>query len=163
MNRDIFTDEFGDTGTPDDGDSTSNDSIDLGVFYDDIWELHADQADDGVLNPSNVIHNGGDVEYCDNSRFAACAGITFQGASADNTSFTSENTGVVCFCTGILTPNGEVPIELVIWSSPAITTFSPLSGSYRADKTLMRPIHLSRMRGGKARVMQGCRKVRYAI
>lgn len=39
--------------------------------------------------------------------------MTFQGASADNSSFTEENTGVVCFTSGtaIRTPTGDVLID----------------------------------------------------
>jgi len=108
---DTITDfNTGNTGTLNDGDATNNDSIDLSAFYDDIWELHADQADDGILNQSNDGVNG--VDYANNSSFGA-GSLTFQGASADNNSFTSENTGVVCFASGtaIRTPMGEVLVE----------------------------------------------------
>lgn len=208
---DTITDfNTGNTGTLSDGDSTNNDFIDLSGFYDDIFELHADQADDGILNQSNATDNGGDVDYSDNSRFGAGEGITFQGASADGSSFTSENTGVVCFASGtrILTVCGAVPIERLrvgdlvvtrdngvqpivwtasralskqeltanpklkpVWISPDLLgTDTPLIVSPQhsvllrlngAGETLVRATHLSRMCGGKARVMQGCRKVHY--
>ena len=100
----------GNTGTLSDGISTNNDFINLSAFYDDIWELHADQADDGVLNQSNDGVDG--VDYANNTSFGS-GSLTFTGASADNTSFTSENTGVVCFASGtaIRTPGGEVMVE----------------------------------------------------
>ena len=109
---DTFTDfNLGNSGTLSDGDSTNNDFIDLSAFYDDIWELHADFADDGVLNQSNDGVDG--VDYSDNTRFQTGDGLTFIGASADSSSFTSENTGIVCFARGtrILTPAGERPVE----------------------------------------------------
>lgn len=110
---DTITDfNAGVTGTLNDGDATNNDFIDLSNFYDGTWELHADQADDGVLNQSNTT--GPDaVDYSNNDQFAPGEGITFSGASADSSSFTSENTGVVCFTTGtaIRTPRGDVLID----------------------------------------------------
>lgn len=114
----------GNTGTLNDGNSTNNDFIDLSGFYDNIRELHADQADDGILNQSN---NGVDgVDYTAN---ASSGSMAFSGASADNSSFTSEKTGVVCFTAGtaILTPWGDVLIEHLRvgkWSSQPITVHS---------------------------------------
>ena len=108
---DTITDfNFGNTGTLDDADTTNNDFIDLSAFYDDIWELHADQADDGILNQSN--DGVGGVDYSDNDSFGT-GSLTFSGASANNSSFTSENTGVVCFAEGtaIRTPMGDVAVE----------------------------------------------------
>ncbi|SFI90109.1 Hint domain-containing protein [Celeribacter neptunius] len=108
---DIITDfNSGNTGTLADGDSTNNDFIDLSGFYDDIWELYADQADDGILNQSN--DGVGDVDYSDNLQFGT-GSLTFSGASANSAFFTTENTGVTCFTegTGILTPEGERPVE----------------------------------------------------
>ena len=103
----------GNTGTLNDGDSTNNDFVDLSGHYDHISELYADQADDGVLNQSNSTDNGGTVDYSDNTEFGS-GSLTFQGASAGNSSFT-QDTGVVCFTSGtqILTPRGEVPIDLL--------------------------------------------------
>ncbi|UWR21182.1 Hint domain-containing protein [Sulfitobacter sp. S190] len=118
---DTITDfNTGNTGTLDDGDTTNNDFIDLSGFYDDIWELHADQADDGILNQSNDGVDGAD--YSDNDSFGA-GSLTFQGARADNSSFTSENTGVVCFASGtlILTQGGEVPIERLCCGDRVVT------------------------------------------
>jgi len=108
---DTITDfNSGNTGILNDGDSTNNDFIDLSAFYDDIWELHADQADDGILNQSNDGVDGAD--YSDNESFGG-GGITFTGASADNASFTAENTNVVCYSCGtwIDTPDGPRAVE----------------------------------------------------
>lgn len=111
--NDIIADfNTGNTGTLDDGDDTNNDFIDLSAFYDSIWELHGDQADDGILNQSNTLSSTGNtVDYSDN--IAMGGSITFTGASADRSYFTNENTGVVCFTKGamIATPHGAVPIE----------------------------------------------------
>ncbi|MBV0911573.1 Hint domain-containing protein [Anianabacter salinae] len=111
---DIITDfNTGNTGTLSDGDSTNNDFIDLTAFYDSIHELHSDQADDGILNQSNATdEKGRTVDYSDNDQFGA-GSITFTGGTGDDSFFTVENTGVVCFGKGTLirTPRGEVPIE----------------------------------------------------
>ncbi|MGB7271351.1 MAG: Hint domain-containing protein, partial [Albidovulum sp.] len=109
--NDTITDfNTGNAGTLDDGDSTNNDFIDLSAYYDNIDELYADQADDGILNQSN--DGVGGVDYSDNSSFGANS-LTFTGASADSSSFTAENTGVVCFTSGtaIRTPAGDVLID----------------------------------------------------
>ena len=65
--------------------------------------------DDGILNQSN----SGTVDYSNNDQFTTGEGIQFFGATANGSSFTNENTGVVCFTqdTMILTPGGEVPIQ----------------------------------------------------
>ena len=108
---DTITDfNTGNTGTLSDGDNTNNDFIDLSSFYDTLWDLHADQADDGILNQSNDGVDG--TDYSDNSQFGA-GSLTFTGATADNSFFTTENTGVTCYLAGtrILTPTGEVNIE----------------------------------------------------
>ncbi|WP_299723521.1 Hint domain-containing protein [uncultured Tateyamaria sp.] len=111
---DTITDfNTGNTGTLDDGDTTNNDFIDLSGYYDHISELYADQADDGILNQSNTTDTRGQTtDYSDNDQFGS-GSLTFQGASADNSSFTQENTGVVCFTSGtaILTPRGDVLID----------------------------------------------------
>lgn len=104
---------FDNLGTLDDGDSTNNDYIDLSGFYDHISELYADQADDGVLNQSNSTDTrGNSTDYSDNTQFNG-GSLRMQGASADNSSFTEENTGIVCFTIGtsIRTPRGDVLIE----------------------------------------------------
>ncbi|MGM0740911.1 MAG: Hint domain-containing protein [Pseudomonadota bacterium] len=117
---DTITDfNTGNTGSLNDGDPNNNDFIDLSGYYDHISELYADQADDGVLNQSNTLDTRGNtVDYSDNTQFDTNGtpndeGIQFTGATADNTFFTSENTGVVCFTSGTLiaTPKGEVRIE----------------------------------------------------
>ncbi|NVK15958.1 MAG: Hint domain-containing protein [Rhodobacteraceae bacterium] len=104
----------GNTGALDDGDSSNNDFIDLSGHYDHLSELYADQADDGILNQSNTTDTFGNaVDYSDNTQFGAGDSLTFSGASADRSSFTTENTGVVCFTAGtaIRTPRGSRPIE----------------------------------------------------
>jgi len=117
---DTITDfNAGNTGLLDDGDFNNNDFIDLSAYYDRIFELHADQADDGILNQSNTTYlNGKLVDYSDNTQFDTNGtpndeGIQFTGAAADGSFFTFENTGVVCFTSGTLiaTPKGEVPID----------------------------------------------------
>ncbi|WP_299417045.1 Hint domain-containing protein [uncultured Sulfitobacter sp.] len=103
----------GNTGTLDDGDSTNNDFVDLSGYYDHISELYKDQEDDGILNQSNTEDSRGNaVDYSDNDSFGANT-MRFDGASADSSSFTQENTGVVCFTAGtaIRTPHGDVLIE----------------------------------------------------
>jgi Ca2+-binding RTX toxin-like protein len=97
---------FGATGSLTDGDMTNNDFVDLSGYYDNIAELYADQADDGILNQSNA------ADYSNNTQFGADS-LVLQGASADSSSLTVENTGVVCFTKGanILTDAGYRPIE----------------------------------------------------
>ncbi|MFA8385473.1 MAG: Hint domain-containing protein [Pelagibaca sp.] len=202
---------FGNTGGLLDGDATNNDAINLSPYYDTIFEIWADQADDGILNQSNTTDTKGNTtDYTNKTQFASGQGIVFTGAMADSTFFTIENTGVVCFAKGtlILTTTGEVPIERLspgdqivtrdngpqelVWvasrklgraelvrapklrpiriSPDLIAGHSPLIVSpqhgvlFRGDngeETLVRATHLARMRGGKARVMQGCQGVSY--
>lgn len=201
----------GNTGALLDGDASNNDYIDLSSYYDSIFEVWADQADDGVLNQSNTTDTKGNTtDYSDNSEFDSGDGIVFTGATADSSFFTTDNTGVVCFAKGtmILTVRGEVPIERLspgdlvitrdngpqplVWvasrrlgmadltrapklrpirlAPDLIGANAPLIVSpqhavlFRADggdETLVRATHLARMRGGKARVMHGCRQVCY--
>lgn len=93
---------FGNTGALNDGDNTNNDFIDLTLYYTSIFELRDDFRDDNILNQS-------DGDYSDNT--AMGGSLTFSGANAS--SFTTDNTGVVCFAAGtmILTDRGEVPVE----------------------------------------------------
>lgn len=209
---DTITDfNTGNTGTLKDGDSNNNDKVDLSGFYDNIWELYDDYADDGILNQSNAGNTVKSeiVDYSDNTQMVDGDGLIFTGASANNTSFTPENTGVVCFAAGtlIMTPNGEVPIETllagdlvltrdngpqpIVWIgrrditsqelsanpklrpvqiAPQVTgghselILSPQHGlllGLNGEETLVRAIHLARLKGGKARVMNGCRNVTY--
>ncbi len=110
---DTITDfNTGNSGTLRDGDATNNDFIDLGAFYDNMDELRADFADDNVLNQSNTTTlDGAAVDYTDNAQFGSDDSLTFQGV--DQSGFTADNTGVVCFSAGtrILTPRGEIPVE----------------------------------------------------
>ncbi|MEO0568073.1 MAG: Hint domain-containing protein [Pseudomonadota bacterium] len=123
---DVFTYEVGDgadtisdfnngnTGALGDGDTTNNDFIDLSQFYDGLRELKEDFDDDGILNQSNSIANGGTVDYSDNDQMQPGDGITFENVNRDD--FTTDNTGVVCFTPGIriVTNKGLVPIENIV-------------------------------------------------
>jgi len=103
---DVITDfNTGNTGPLNDGDTTNNDFINLSAFYDSVFEIRKDFADDGVLNQSNTSYDFGD-----NSAFGS-GSLTFLSASP--ASFSTDNTGVACFVRGtmILTPEGEIPIE----------------------------------------------------
>lgn len=103
----------GNSGSLNDGDSDNNDAIDLSGFYDTLFELHADQLDDGVLNQSNSTDTKGrSVDYSNNDQFGT-GSLTFSGASGDSSSFTEENTGVICFASGtaIRTPTGDTLID----------------------------------------------------
>ncbi|MEC9198362.1 MAG: Hint domain-containing protein [Pseudomonadota bacterium] len=103
----------GNTGALFDGDSTNNDFVNLTPYYDTLKEIWADQADDGILNQSNTTDTQGKaVDYSDNTQFSG-GSLTFTGATADGTTFSNDNTGVVCFTPGTLirTPSGDVPIE----------------------------------------------------
>ncbi len=201
----------GNTGALLDGDTTNNDFIDLSSYYDSIFEVWADQADDGILNQSNTTDTKGNTtDYSDNTQFGAGQGIVFTGATADSSFFATDNTGVVCFAKGtmILTEKGDVPIERLspgdmvitrdngpqplVWvasrklgmadltrapklrpiriAPDLIGAHAPLIVSPQhavlfrtedGDEQLVRATHLARMRGGKARVMQGCRAVSY--
>jgi Ca2+-binding RTX toxin-like protein len=109
----------GNTGPINDGDSTNNDFIDLSGFYDHLFELWEDQADDGILNQSNTTDTQGNaVDYSDNTQFDTDGipgneGLVFTGASPSPTFFNADNTGVICFADGTLieTPRGLVPVE----------------------------------------------------
>ena len=104
----------GNTGSLNDGNTTNNDFINLSAFYDSVFEIRKDFADDGVLNQSN------DYDYSDNSQFGS-GSLTFLSASPS--SFSTDNTGVACFLRGtmILTPDGEVPIEELRAGSLVVT------------------------------------------
>lgn len=111
--HDTITDfNFGNTGGLGDGDTANNDFIDLSGHYDNLGELRADLADDGILNQSNATDDEGNAtDYSDNSQFGPNQSITMQGASSS--SFTADNTGVICFTPGIRieTDRGLVPVE----------------------------------------------------
>ncbi|MBQ2262061.1 MAG: Hint domain-containing protein [Loktanella sp.] len=98
-----------------DGDSTTNDRVDLSAYYDRIKDLRADYADDGVLNHSNTVGAGGrPVDYTGNTSFGG-GSLTFSNipASGDLSVFNFETTSVTCFAAGtmIRTPQGDVPVE----------------------------------------------------
>lgn len=120
--HDTITDfNFGNSETLSDGDSTNNDFIDLTSFCDSLAELRADFADDLILNRSNATDlRGNTTDYSNNARFGD-GSLTFQDAS--QSSFKSENTGVVCFTAGtaIRTPSGDVLIEDLRIGDPVCT------------------------------------------
>lgn len=122
--NDTITDfNSGVSGTISDGNSANNDFIDLSGFYDNLQELYADQADDGVLNQSNAFDGAGNsVDYSDNTQFSG-GSLTFTGASGDSSFFTFENTGVMCFVAGTLieTERGPVPVELLAVGDQVVT------------------------------------------
>lgn len=112
---DTITDfNFGNTGTLNDGDIENNDYIDLSTYYTDITELRTDFTDDGKLNQSVG-------DFSDNTAMAGGDALSFSGASAS--SFTWENTGVVCFAKGtkIATPRGKVPVEALCPGETVLT------------------------------------------
>ncbi len=211
--NDTITDfNTGNAGTITDGDTTNNDSVDLSGYYETLYELWADQRDDGILNQSNTVDTRGNVvDYSNNTQFGT-GSLTFTGATGDRFFFNADNTGVVCFTPGtmILTPSGEVPIESLrtgdmvvtrdngvkplLWvgtkhlgpedlaKQPALKPIhlkgrffggardlivSPQHGVLLrsdlrgGDETLYRAVHLSRISGGAARQMAGCRSVTY--
>ena len=142
----------GNTGALRDGDNTNNDFVDLSGHYDHVHEMHADLADDGVLNQSNTLDAKGNVvDYSNNTQFGD-GSLAFTG----NVDLTSDNTGVVCFTTGtmILTPQGERPIESlkpgdlvttmdsgpqpIVWIGNTSLTRSQLGAQPK-----LRPIHIN--------------------
>lgn len=142
----------GNTGALNDGDSSNNDFVDLSGHYDHVHEMHADLADDGVLNQSNTLDAKGNVvDYSDNTQFGD-GSLSFTG----NVELTSDNTGVVCFTTGtmILTPQGERPIES-LKPGDMVTTMdngpqpivwigsTSLSGHQLRAQPKLRPIHIN--------------------
>ncbi|MCH2067492.1 Hint domain-containing protein [Shimia sp.] len=142
----------GNTGALNDGDSSNNDFVDLSGHYDSMHELHADMADDGVLNQSNTLDaKGNAVDYSDNTQFGD-GSLSFIG----DVQLTADNTGVVCFTTGtmILTPQGERPIES-LKPGDMVTTMdngpqpivwigsTSLSGHQLRAQPKLRPIHIN--------------------
>ncbi|MEP6017263.1 MAG: Hint domain-containing protein [Paracoccaceae bacterium] len=102
----------GNTGALNDDDTTNNDFIDLTNFYDNIFDLREDLADDNVLNQSNSDDGAGTVDYSGKDRFGTNEGLTFDGLS-NGKDLTTDNTGVACFTSGTLidTPSGARPVE----------------------------------------------------
>lgn len=98
-----------------DGIATNNDFLDLSQYYDKLGEMRADLLDDGILNQSNSVDNGGTVDYSNNTAFADGQGIVMTGIDQSNVNqlLTAETTGVVCFTrdTMIETPEGPVAIQ----------------------------------------------------
>ena len=105
--NDVITDfNAGNTGTLTDQDATNNDFIDLSDYYSKVFDLKADLADNGILDQSNFAT----VDYTGKTLFSG-GSLEFLGATPS--SFTVENTGVVCFGKGtaIRTPDGDVLVE----------------------------------------------------
>lgn len=105
--NDTITDlNFGSSGPLDDGITNNNDFIDLSGYYNKIFDLRADYADNNVLDQSNFST----VDYTGKSQFGT-GSLRFAGMSASD--FSYDNTGVVCFGAGtaIRTPQGDVLIE----------------------------------------------------
>lgn len=109
--NDTITDfNAGNTGPTNDGNSGNNDFINLSSYYDNLSELRADFEDDGLLNQSNALNTFGQaVDYSNNT--AMGGSIAFTGATKK--SFTTDTTGIVCFCDGtaIGTQRGAALIE----------------------------------------------------
>ena len=100
---DVITDfGAGITGDINDDNQDNNDFVDLEAYYNDLFELRADFADDGVLNQSVVGTN-----Y--KSDFDGS--LTLDGIS--KTDLTEDTTNVICFTRGtmIKTIDGERAIE----------------------------------------------------
>ncbi|WP_456320286.1 Hint domain-containing protein [Paracoccus liaowanqingii] len=122
---DTITDfNAGNTGTLDDGDPTNNDFIDLSMYYQNLSQLRADFADDGILNQSNTTNLAGRSLSYDGKESLlvnGSGGIAFLDTEVED--FTAENTGVTCFTRGtrILTPRGEVAIEDLAQGDLAVT------------------------------------------
>ncbi len=107
--NDTITDfNGGNTGSIDDRDLMNNDFVNLSTYYDNLSQVRADHADDGVLNQSNTSDSHGNaVDYSDNTQFGASS-LTMQGATSQ--SFTYDTTGLECFASDTLidTPKGAV-------------------------------------------------------
>jgi Ca2+-binding RTX toxin-like protein len=104
----------GNSGPIGDNDQTNNDFIDLSAFYDNMSELQADFADDGLLNQSNATDlKGRTVDYSDNAEFA---GGSLEFAGATGADFTFDTVNVICFLAGTLiaTPGGPRPVERLV-------------------------------------------------
>ena len=92
IGNDTITD-FGSgiTGDIDNGDQSDNDFVDLSSYYNKIFQLRADYADDGVLNQSDGSN------YSEVDEIAGS--LTLQGV-ADPNSLNFDNTNVPCFVRG---------------------------------------------------------------
>ena len=100
---DTITDfNTGNSGAITDGDQTNNDFLDLDPYYTDLFELRADQRDDGILNQSIG-------DFTDNPTLGGS--ITLTGVSDQDLTF--DNVNVACFAaeTHIKTATGAKRID----------------------------------------------------
>ncbi|MFV0411508.1 MAG: Hint domain-containing protein [Paracoccus sp. (in: a-proteobacteria)] len=133
------------------------DRLDLGGYYDSIRELRQDQADDGILNQSNLTDmRGNAVDYSDNTRFSdGSLRILNDGNPVSARDLDCKNTNVACFTTDTLieTACGAVavqdlsPGDLVVTLDHGLqpirwTGAQPLSQARLAETPRLRPIRI---------------------
>ncbi|KIC34795.1 LamG-like jellyroll fold domain-containing protein [Leisingera sp. ANG-S5] len=98
---------------------SGDDTLDGGAGNDSLTggagdDVSAASTGHDTISDYNTGNTGAlDDGDSDNTQFGAGDSLTFSGASADRSSFTTENTGVVCFTAGtaIRTPQGDQLVE----------------------------------------------------